>query len=45
MKVQISKIIVGELPVSDWDKILADWYKAGGETYVQQMQEYIKSQK
>lgn len=44
MKVQISKIIVGDLPVSDWDDILDGWYEAGGETYIKQMQDYIASQ-
>ena len=38
----VSKIIVGERPVSDWDQILDDWYKNGGEAYVQQMNEFIK---
>ena len=41
MNVQISKIIVGELPVSEWDAILDGWYKAGGETYIKQMQDNI----
>jgi len=39
----ISKIIVGASPVSEWDKILDGWYKAGGEEYVKQMNEFIKS--
>lgn len=43
MKVQISKIIVGERPVDDWDSILEGWYQAGGETYVEQMRAYIKA--
>ncbi len=43
MKVQISKIVVGELPVDEWDAILDGWYDAGGETYVEQMRAYIES--
>ncbi|AUS98577.1 hypothetical protein CDQ84_16885 [Clostridium thermosuccinogenes] len=39
----ISKIIVGELPVSAYDELLEGWYENGGEEYVQQMNEYIKS--
>jgi len=39
----ISKIIVGELPVSAYDEALEGWYKNGGEEYVQQMNEFIKS--
>lgn len=38
----ISKIIVGELAVSEYDKALADWYKAGGDEYVREMNDYIK---
>jgi putative aldouronate transport system substrate-binding protein len=37
-----AKIITGAAPVSDWDKALDGWYKAGGEEYVKQMNEYIK---
>ena len=43
MAIQISKIVVGELPVSEWDLILDGWYEAGGQTYVEQMQTYIQS--
>lgn len=39
----ISKIIVGELPVSAYDELLDGWYKNGGEEYIQQMNEFIKS--
>lgn len=35
--VAISKIIVGDLPVSAYDEELAKWYNAGGEQYVRQM--------
>jgi putative aldouronate transport system substrate-binding protein len=36
-KVAVSKIIVGELPVSAYDAELDKWYKAGGEQYIRQM--------
>ncbi|HML48995.1 MAG TPA: hypothetical protein PKE04_19825 [Clostridia bacterium] len=39
----ITKIIIGELPVDAWDDTLAGWYANGGEAYVQQMNEYIQS--
>ncbi len=39
----ISKIIVGDLPVSAYDQALADWYRNGGEEYVQQMSDHIES--
>lgn len=45
MNVQISKIIIGDRPVDDWDEILDGWYKAGGETYIKEMQEYIIASK
>jgi putative aldouronate transport system substrate-binding protein len=35
--VAISKIIVGELPVSAYDAELDKWYRAGGEQYIRQM--------
>ncbi|MDI6619152.1 MAG: extracellular solute-binding protein [Clostridiales bacterium] len=38
----VSKIVTGASPVSDWDKTLDGWYKAGGAEYVQQMNDYIK---
>lgn len=41
MAVQISKIIIGERPVDDWDEILEGWYAAGGDSYVAEMQAYI----
>ncbi|HHY81307.1 MAG TPA: extracellular solute-binding protein [Clostridiales bacterium] len=43
MNQAISKIIVGERPVSDWDQILDEWYKNGGEAYIQQVNDFIKS--
>lgn len=45
MDVQISKIIVGDLPVSEWDAILDGWYAAGGEEYIKQMQDHINDKK
>ena len=38
----ITKIIVGSLPVSAYDAALDEWYKAGGEQYIQEMNEFIK---
>lgn len=37
-----AKIIMGQAPVSEWDKALEGWYKAGGEEYVKQMNDFIK---
>lgn len=37
----ISKIIVGDLTVDDWDQALQDWYDAGGAQYVQEMNDHI----
>lgn len=37
-----AKIILGSAPASDWDKALDGWYKAGGEEYVKQMNDFIK---
>ncbi|WJH33653.1 hypothetical protein N6H14_27135 [Paenibacillus sp. CC-CFT747] len=39
----ITKIMIGELPVSDFDKLLAQWYEKGGKEYVKQMNDYIAS--
>ncbi len=41
MEADISKIIIGELPVDAWDATLEGWYKNGGELYMQQMNEHI----
>jgi putative aldouronate transport system substrate-binding protein len=38
----VMKIILGESPVSKFDELQAGWYKAGGEDYVKQMNEFIK---
>ena len=43
MRVQISKILVGDLDVSEWDGILQGWYDAGGDKYIRQMQDHIAS--
>jgi putative aldouronate transport system substrate-binding protein len=39
----ISKIIVGQLPVDAWDESLAEWYAAGGDQYVKEMNDHINS--
>lgn len=39
----VSKIVIGNLPVSEYDKALDGWYKNGGEDYVKQMNDYIAS--
>ncbi|MDF2925086.1 MAG: hypothetical protein K0R57_4000 [Paenibacillaceae bacterium] len=39
----VTKIMIGERPVEDFDKVLADWYKHGGEEYVKEMNEFIAS--
>jgi putative aldouronate transport system substrate-binding protein len=43
MKDEINKIITGSEPVDHWDEVLDGWYAAGGETYCQQMRDYIAS--
>lgn len=42
-KETITKIIMGELPVDEYDAALEEWYAKGGQTYVEQMNEYITS--
>lgn len=37
-----AEIILGAAPSSEWDKALDGWYKAGGEEYVKQMNDFIK---
>lgn len=39
----VTKIALGLQPSSSYDAVLADWYKNGGEAYVKEMNEYIKS--
>lgn len=39
----ITKIALGQQPSSAYDAVLADWYKNGGEAYVKEMNDYIKS--
>jgi putative aldouronate transport system substrate-binding protein len=43
MNAKIAQIITGALPVDAWDDILDGWYKAGGDKYVKQMQDFIAS--
>jgi len=45
MNQTISKIIAGQLPVSEWDKVLDGWYKAGGERYLKEVNDYIAKRK
>lgn len=40
---EVTKIVFGEKPVDHWDEVLDGWYKAGGETFISQMREYIES--
>lgn len=42
MDQSITKISTGDLPVSEYDKLLEGWYSNGGEEYVQEMNTYIK---
>lgn len=42
MAEQITKICTGALPVSEYDNVLDGWYAAGGQQYVEEMNEYIK---
>ncbi|MBR3941788.1 MAG: extracellular solute-binding protein [Clostridia bacterium] len=37
----VSNICAGKAEVSSYDAALAKWYKAGGKTYVEQMNKYI----
>ncbi len=39
----LAQIIIGARPVSDWDTVLDGWYAAGGDKYMEQMNEYIRS--
>lgn len=39
----LAQIIIGARPVSDWDNVLDGWYAAGGDKYMEQMNEYIRS--
>jgi putative aldouronate transport system substrate-binding protein len=38
----VMRIILGDVPVSQFDELLAGWYNAGGEEYVTEMNEFIK---
>lgn len=37
----ITKICANKMAVSEYDKALDDWYKAGGQEYIEQMNAYI----
>ncbi|NIK67273.1 hypothetical protein [Paenibacillus sp. BK720] len=37
----IMKIIMGKDPITRYDELLQGWYKAGGQDYVKQMNDYI----
>ncbi|CAK4836576.1 unnamed protein product [Aphanomyces euteiches] len=39
---QITKIIYGQAPVSDWDKTVASWNKLGGDEITKEVQASIK---
>ncbi len=39
----VTKIVTGVEPVSSYDSTLEQWYKNGGEEYVKDMNEHIKS--
>ncbi|MGG1518083.1 extracellular solute-binding protein [Paenibacillus oryzisoli] len=41
----ILQIIMGDKPISEFDKLLDGWYKNGGNDYVKQMNEYIVKMK
>jgi putative aldouronate transport system substrate-binding protein len=43
LKQVITRIIVNDLPVDDYDKALAEWYGDGGLEYVEQMNAYLTS--
>lgn len=41
MAEKITQICAGRLPVSAYDEVLDGWYKAGGDQYVKEMNDYI----
>lgn len=41
MDQNLTKITTGEIPVSEYDKLLDGWYENGGAEYVEQMNQYI----
>ena len=43
MVTETTRIIFGEKSVDYWDELLSGWYAAGGETYIQQMRDFIAS--
>lgn len=38
-----TKIIMGTMDISEYDKVLEEWYQKGGATYVEQMNELISA--
>lgn len=42
MDQNITKISTGDMPASEYDRLLEGWYSNGGEQYVKEMNEYIK---
>lgn len=42
-KTAVSKIITGDMESDEWLPMLEEWYTAGGEEYISEMNEYIKS--
>jgi putative aldouronate transport system substrate-binding protein len=38
-----AKFILGELPMSDWDKYVAEWKKKGGDVITQRVTDWYKS--
>lgn len=43
MQEALAQIIIGAKPVEYWDEVLDGWYAAGGDLYMEQMNEYIRS--
>lgn len=43
MNSKLAQIVSCQVEVSEWDNVLDGWYKAGGDQYVKEMQEYIAS--
>jgi putative aldouronate transport system substrate-binding protein len=41
IKQAISKIVLGQMEIDEWDSVLDGWYKAGGDDYLREVNEYI----
>jgi putative aldouronate transport system substrate-binding protein len=39
----VTRIILGDIEVNEYDELLNDWYEHGGETYIKNMNEHIKN--